>query len=1064
MKLAHKIGLCFIFVAFVCMAIALGVVYVTTRQDISNAIFQDLEASVYFRAQHIKTYLRMSRMALIQTSRSVVLPKALKTPKDDAGYQDALENAGKLLKNKKTGDDSFLDYMLLDATGMVVASSDDINVGLDNSNDLYFLNARKQVFVKDAYFSDEKKIPLMGIATPLFDGQGGGFLGILVGRVKLDELYGILTDRTNLGETGEIFLVNQSGYAISPLRYSRGLFLEQKIDPKYPKLTSVDKSARETTIYRNYHGVSVLGTRGFISGMQWTVMGEIGAKEAFRAMDKMKDVFLLVLFLGSIMAMLLGQFIARMITVPLRKLYRGAQIVGEGNLDYKVAIAAQDEVGDLSRAFDVMTANLKKTTASIDIFNNEAKARQKAEEDLKESEARYFKILYGSDDPTFLISGNVFIDANDAAARMLGCPSKRELLNAHPSSFSPAVQPDGSNSFEKANEMIALAVKKGVHQFEWVHRRVNGELFPVDISLTPIILRGKPLIQCVLVDLTEKKQNEHRLLETQRRLQEQTSQLTEALDESRKSHEILSSMLDDINQMRFNFEQSSKKLELILASTGEGIFGLDKESRHTFVNAQAQRLLGYSEQELIGGDSHALWHHSYPDGSPYPPELCPNFVALRDGKTIHGEEYYWRKDGFVFPVEFTAVPVFQDNKVTGLVVSFRDITERRKNQENISRLTQAIEQSPASVVITNLKGEMEYANSKFYKVSGYAPEDVIGKNPRVLKSGEMTREQYKDLWDTISQGHEWRGEFHNRKKSGELYWESALISPIRNAQGARTHYLAVKEDITELKKAEDEVNKVKSQLVQRDKLSTLGEMATGMAHEINQPLNGIALVMATFRKLMAKKLLNDENLTNGMKDIETCIKRMTQTITHIRVYARQETLAFAAVDLPVTIDSALMLMGEQLRMHEIKVVTKVEPGLPKIQGEPHQLEQVWINLISNARDALEEKQKQVASGESAAAGYEKCLTIELVHLKESNAVRVVFGDNGVGMTEQQRKKALEPFFTTKEVGKGTGLGLSISYGIIQNHKGKIEIASEPGQGASFIIELPVFTGNVDVPQ
>lgn len=257
---------------------------------------------------------------------------------------------------------------------------------------------------------------------------------------------------------------------------------------------------------------------------------------------------------------------------------------------------------------------------------------------------------------------------------------------------------------------------------------------------------------------------------------------------------------------------------------------------------------------------------------------------------------------------------------------------------------------------------------------------------------------------------------------------------------------------------------VKSQLVQRDKLSTLGEMATGMAHEINQPLNGIALVMATFRKLMAKKLLNDENLTNGMKDIETCIKRMTQTITHIRVYARQETLAFAAVDLPVTIDSALMLMGEQLRMHEIKVVTKVEPGLPKIQGEPHQLEQVWINLISNARDALEEKQKQVASGESAAAGYEKCLTIELVHLKESNAVRVVFGDNGVGMTEQQRKKALEPFFTTKEVGKGTGLGLSISYGIIQNHKGKIEIASEPGQGASFIIELPVFTGNVDVPQ
>ncbi len=1058
MKLARKIGLGFILMAFSCMAIALSLAFFSLKKDLSVEIFNDLELSVHSRTEHIKTYLHMCRSSLIQSSRSVVLPKVLKISKDDPGYTDALDNASKLLKTKISGDDSFLSYMLLDAAGKVVASSDDSSIGSDKSRDLYFLKARNGTYIKDVYFSSTKLMPLMAIATPLFDGPGGAFLGVLVGRVKLDYINAILTDRIGLGDTGELFLVNQAGYVITPLRYLKSSILKQKIDMSHRAYSFPGKLNHEVAIYRDYRGMLVLGALDHISLMHWAVIGEIDAKEALEPLSRMRNVFILVLLMGSLMALLFGLIISRLITEPLQKLYKGTQIIGGGNFDYKVAINVQDEVGDLSRAFDIMTSNLKKTTASIDVLNQVAFARKKAEEDLKESEAAFFRIFYASDDPIFLIEGNVFVDANDAAARMLACPSKQQLLQAHPATLSPARQLDGRDSTEKANEMIALAVKKGGHQFEWTHRRVNGENFPAHVALSPIILGGKHLIQCVLMDLTEQKKNEQQLHETQRRLQEQTEQLTDALDESRKSHEILSSMLDDINQMRFNFEESSRKLELILASTGEGIFGLDKEGRYTFANPQAQKLLGYSEQELIGVNNHSLCLHSRPDGTPYPFDNSPNFTALHDGKPCNGEEYYWSKHGKGFPVEFSAVPIIQENKVTGLVVSFRDITERKKNRENINKLTQAIEQSPASVVITNLKGEIEYANSKFYHICGYTSEDVIGKNPRLLKSGDMSQEQYKNLWETISKGREWRGEFHNKKKNGELYWESAVISPIRNANGVRTHYLAVKEDITELKIAEAEVNRVKSQLVQRDKLTTLGEMATGMAHEINQPLNAIALVMATFRKLMSKKLLTEENLANGMKDIETCIKRMTQTIAHIRIYARQETLPFAPVNLSGTIDSALLLMSEQLRMHEIKVVKTVEPDLPKIHGEPHQLEQVWINLISNARDAFEEKQTKIATGEISVAGYEKCFTIELFHLKESNSVRVAFTDNGIGMTEQQRMKALEPFYTTKEVGKGTGLGLSISYGIIQNHKGKIEITSEYGQGATFTIDLPVYTG------
>jgi len=254
-----------------------------------------------------------------------------------------------------------------------------------------------------------------------------------------------------------------------------------------------------------------------------------------------------------------------------------------------------------------------------------------------------------------------------------------------------------------------------------------------------------------------------------------------------------------------------------------------------------------------------------------------------------------------------------------------------------------------------------------------------------------------------------------------------------------------------------ELSQTQAQLFQTSKLATLGEMSAGLAHEMNQPLGGISLIIKHLIKLMERGKLSDEEIESGLGDIEASVKRMARIIQHIRTFARQDTLDFLQVDVNETIDSALNLLGEQLRLHDIGVLLELCPDLPTITGEPYQLEQVWINFISNARDALDEKEKQISEGGSESANYKKHLNIYTVYNPESEmpSVEVRFTDNGVGLKEEQKERIFEPFFTTKEVGKAMGLGLSICHGIIESHKGEISTESKAGEETIFRVILPI---------
>ncbi|TSA58148.1 response regulator [bacterium] len=247
-----------------------------------------------------------------------------------------------------------------------------------------------------------------------------------------------------------------------------------------------------------------------------------------------------------------------------------------------------------------------------------------------------------------------------------------------------------------------------------------------------------------------------------------------------------------------------------------------------------------------------------------------------------------------------------------------------------------------------------------------------------------------------------------------------------------------------------ELSQTQAQLFQTSKLATLGEVSAGLAHELNQPLTGISLAVTNVRKSIERELLTEEEIKEAIQDIENNVRRMSNVITHIRTFARQDTLKFRQMDVNKSVESALSLLGEQLRLREIEVIKELAHDLPTIVGEPYQVEQVVVNIISNARDALNEKGKW---DPKRIEGWSKKLEIRTS--SKGKWVCVDISDNGVGMSAETEQRMFDPFYTTKEVGKATGLGMSISYGIIQSHRGRIDVEAEEGKGTTVSVKLPI---------
>lgn len=375
--------------------------------------------------------------------------------------------------------------------------------------------------------------------------------------------------------------------------------------------------------------------------------------------------------------------------------------------------------------------------------------------------------------------------------------------------------------------------------------------------------------------------------------------------------------------------------------------------------------------------------------------------------------------------------------------SKREIAERIKAEANLCKFSVAVEHSPLSIVITNTSGTIEYVNQHFTNLTGYSMKEVIGHNSSILKSGETSKEEYREMWETILAGGEWRGEFYNRKKDGGLYWEQAYLSPIRDDSNRITNFIAIKEDITERKLLEN-------QLRHSQKMEAIGQLAGGIAHDFNNILTAII----GYASIMQLKLADDSPLKKNAEQIAATAERGATLTQGLLAFSRKQATNPVLVNLNEVLGRVHQLLL-RLISEDIDLEIILSPQALPVMADSVQIEQVLMNLATNARDALPNGGSIVVTADKIRMDSDFVLSSGFGQPGEY--ALLTFTDNGEGMGDDVVKHIFEPFYTTKELGKGTGLGLSIVYGIIKKHGGYITCESRIGAGTCFHVYLPLLT-------
>jgi len=484
--------------------------------------------------------------------------------------------------------------------------------------------------------------------------------------------------------------------------------------------------------------------------------------------------------------------------------------------------------------------------------------------------------------------------------------------------------------------------------------------------------------------------------------------------------------------------ESEERYRSLTQTATDAIISIDSKGIIVSWNRGAQEMFGYKEEEALNK----------------PLTLCMpqrNREAYRKGmkrllatgephiveKTV--ESFGLRKNGDEFPMELS-LSSWETAEGRFFTEIIRDISERRKAEEEMCKLSHAVEQSPSAVIITDIEGNIEYVNPRFTQMSGYSLDEVRGKSPRILNPGELSSEALSEIEETITAGKEWWGELQNKKKNGELYWVSSSVSAIRDSEGETSHFLAVQEDISEKKLLEQ-------QLTQAQKLEAIGALAGGVAHDFNNLLG----VIIGYSDYLLTKLDREDQMYKIMEDIRKAGQRGAALTDQLLAFSRKQAIQPEILALNRVVAETEKILA-RLIGEDIELITDLEPELWLVKADQGQITQILMNFSVNARDAMAEGGKIIIKTENVNIDEEFCR--QFSYARPGRFVRLSVEDTGCGMDQETLFQIFEPFFTTKEIGKGTGLGLSVIYGIVKQHEGWVNVYSEPGQGSVFSVHLP----------
>lgn len=530
------------------------------------------------------------------------------------------------------------------------------------------------------------------------------------------------------------------------------------------------------------------------------------------------------------------------------------------------------------------------------------------------------------------------------------------------------------------------------------------------------------------------------------------------------AHAIMG-VVEDVTRQRV-IEEARRELwrerEALLDSAAEGIYGVDLRGRCTFVNRAAAEMLGYTREEMLGRNMHALVHGKYPDGRPYPAEECRIVQAVNNpangaGGLRNCEETLWRKDGSPVVVEHSAELVVLDGEVRGTVVTLRDVsgrderskerqallqqdkllrqraevlsgalqTKERALREALDEQLQLMEAIPQMVWVTGPAGEPEYVNERWRIFTQTEPKVPFGGLDLIHSED---RERTADVFEKALRTKEpYEVEHRMRHADGGYRWVLARAHPLLDAEGEVAHWFGTSTDIHERRLAEDLLRRT-------EKLAAAGRLAATVAHEINNPLEAVGNLLYL--------ALHENGLPVGASHYLQMANEELRRVGHIV----SQTLGFyresstpQPIDLSTLVNDVVALYQRKLDARQIRVTRNMQSNVT-VNGIPGELRQVVANLLSNALDAMEPY---------------GILSME-VRLQKKEA-RVSISDTGHGIATPLLEHIFEPFFTTKK-DAGTGLGLWVSKGIVEKHHGRLEVSSsreEGSHGTAFLLTLPL---------
>ena len=518
------------------------------------------------------------------------------------------------------------------------------------------------------------------------------------------------------------------------------------------------------------------------------------------------------------------------------------------------------------------------------------------------------------------------------------------------------------------------------------------------------------------------------------------SVLSEALHRSRRRVEAaLAARAEGEERLR----RERALLRGLIDSIPDLIFFKDPNSVYLGCNKAFEVYSGRPEAELIGKT----------DLEMAAPEVAEGYrkadrEMLASGRVWRGEEWIPFRTGGGAYFDTLKTPHYGPaGELLGLIGVSRDVSERKQAEQDLRLRVAALEAAANGIVIADHAGTIQWVNAAFTKLTGYSAQEVIGQNPRVLKSGRHDPVFYRELWDTITDGRVWHGEVVNKRKDGTLYSEEMTITPVRAVGQDITHFVAIKQDISERLRAEETRARLEEQLHAAQKLDALGTLAGGVAHDFN---NILAVILGNV-ELAAEDVGPAHVAVGSLDEIRRAARRAQSLVQRILAFSREGAWPHERVALRQVVEDALAILRPAIPATVALTATCAE-DTPSVEADATQIEQVLLNVCTNAWHALPESAGRIDVRVDAVAAGEGTANPRLGPPERWARVRVT--DNGSGMDPTTLGRIFEPFFTTKPPGQGTGLGLSVVHGIVKAHGGVIEVASEPGGGTTFTIYLP----------